>query len=270
MNTLPNSNASLHYALPHFHCFLQLPDSCFLPIHKPFISGNLPTLSKSIGVYPQKAKLRRNYPSTIASASTSTSISGEINLEISTMLVAGRIAAKNSPCARPTFSQSPMFVTKIRVRTTSFSPAPALPSAASIFRIVCPVSAYTSPTPTIFPSGPVAVVPDTLTQLPILTAREYPTIGSHCVPLEMFCRDTSISFAALASRKRVLNLLDCGTPRLCPVTPACPQSLTPSRLGSAGLLRAARGDAKSTPAGGFPRAGKLYQSERRQQSKILS
>src|ERR1700761_7615988 len=230
MNTLPNSNASLHYALPHFHCFLQLPDSCFLPIHKPFISGNLPTLSKNIGVYPQKAKLRRNYPSTIASASTSTSISGEISFEISTMLVAGRIAAKNSPCALPTFSQSPMFVTKTRVRTTSFSPAPAFVSAASMFRIVCTVCAYTSPTPTIFPSGPVAVVPDTLTQFPIRTAREYPTIGSHCVPLEMFSRDTSISFAALASRKRMLNWLNCGTPRPPSVAPASCRWVAPERL----------------------------------------
>jgi hypothetical protein len=35
------------------------------------------------------------------------------------------------------------------------------------------------------PSGPVAVVPDTVTMFPTRTAREYPTIGSHCVPLEM-------------------------------------------------------------------------------------
>ena len=36
-----------------------------------------------------------------------------------------------------------------------------LASAASMFRIVCTACAYTSPTPTIFPSGPVAVVPAT-------------------------------------------------------------------------------------------------------------
>jgi hypothetical protein len=41
---------------------------------------------------------------TTASASTSTSISGEIRLLTCTMLVAGRIDPKNSPCARPTFS----------------------------------------------------------------------------------------------------------------------------------------------------------------------
>ena len=102
------------------------------------------------------------------------------------MLVAGRIDPKNSPCARPTLSHSAIFVTKIRVRTTSASVAPAFASAASMFRMVCTVCAYASPTPTIFPSAPVAVVPDTLITFPIRTAREYPTIGSHVVPLEIF------------------------------------------------------------------------------------
>ena len=49
--------------------------------------------------------------STTASASTSTNISAEIKLLTCTMLVAGRIDPKNSPCARPTFSHSAMFVT---------------------------------------------------------------------------------------------------------------------------------------------------------------
>src|SRR2546425_3459501 len=40
----------------------------------------------------------------------------------------------------------------------------------------------------IEPSGPVAVVPATCTTDPTRTAREYPTIGSHGVPLEMFWR----------------------------------------------------------------------------------
>jgi hypothetical protein len=112
------------------------------------------------------------YSSTTASASISTSISGEISLLISTMLVAGRIVPKYSPCARPTFSQSAIFVTKIRVRTTSFKLAPAFASAASMFLIVCTVCACTSPAPTIFPSGPVAVVPDTLMKFPMRTALE--------------------------------------------------------------------------------------------------
>ena len=110
--------------------------------------------------------------SNTASASISTSISGEINLLTSTMLVAGRIAPKNSPCARPIFSQSAILVTKIRVRTTLFKEAPAFTSAASIFRIVCIVCAYGSPTPTILPSGPVAVVPETAIAFPIRTALE--------------------------------------------------------------------------------------------------
>jgi hypothetical protein len=55
-----------------------------------------------------------------------------------------------------------------------------------MFLIVCTVYARKSPMPTIFPSGPVAVVPDTVMTLPILTAREYPTIDSHGAPLEMF------------------------------------------------------------------------------------
>src|SRR6266851_8908459 len=53
--------------------------------------------------------------------------------------------------------------------------------------MVCTVCAYTSPMPTILPSDPVAVVPDTLITLPTRTAREYPTIGSHRAPLEIFC-----------------------------------------------------------------------------------
>src|SRR6266446_5695227 len=74
----------------------------------------------------------------------------------------------------------------MRVRTMSFRLAPAFTSAASIFLIVCTVCACASPTPTILPSGPVAVVPDTEIVLPIRTAREYPTIGSHGAPLDMF------------------------------------------------------------------------------------
>src|SRR5207245_8069576 len=56
-----------------------------------------------------------------ASASISTSISGEISLLTSIIVIAGRIAPKNSPWALPTFSHSAMLVTYMRVRTTSFS-----------------------------------------------------------------------------------------------------------------------------------------------------
>src|SRR5436309_6508292 len=85
----------------------------------------------------------------------------------------------------------------MRVRTTSFKLAPAWMSAASIFLIVCTVCAWASPTPTILPSGPVAVVPDTEIVLPIRTAREYPTIGSHGAPLEIFCRLKSVSLCSV-------------------------------------------------------------------------
>lgn len=46
-----------------------------------------------------------------ASASISTSISGEMSRLTSTMLVAGRIPPKNSLCARPTSSQFSISVT---------------------------------------------------------------------------------------------------------------------------------------------------------------
>ena len=55
----------------------------------------------------------------------------------------------------------------------------------------------------IFPSGPVAVVPETLMCLPIRTAREYPTIGSHFVPVAMFC----LGILALSSTRESEPLL---------------------------------------------------------------
>lgn len=48
---------------------------------------------------------------TKASASISTSISGEINALTWTIDVAGRTSRKNSPCALPTCSQSAMLIT---------------------------------------------------------------------------------------------------------------------------------------------------------------
>src|SRR6266850_2751554 len=112
----------------------------------------------------------------------------------------------------------------MRVRTTSFKLAPALTSAASIFLIVCTVCAYASPTPAILPSGPVAVVPETEMVFPIRTAREYPTIGSHGAPLEIFCRPKSVSFVvprcvAIRQRARLEELwhsTDPLSPSLCP------------------------------------------------------
>src|SRR5215510_1769447 len=128
---------------------------------------------------------------TYASASISTSISGSISPLTSTMVAAGRIVPKNSPCALPTCSQCWMLTTYMRVRTTWASVAPAWASAVSMVRRAWTVCAYGSPTPTM-PVGVMAVVPATCTYGPTRTAREYPTRGSHGPPLEMFRRCAAI------------------------------------------------------------------------------
>jgi hypothetical protein len=81
-----------------------------------------------------------------------------------------------------------MFVTYIRVRTTSESEAPAsfnaplnIPDRLDRLRIGISNADNAA-------SGPVAVVPDTLIAFPMRTAREYPTIGSHFTPLEICFR----------------------------------------------------------------------------------
>src|ERR1019366_8072728 len=83
------------------------------------------------------AGFRRHSPyfpsDTIASASISSSISGETRAVIAIMVLAGRMSRENSPWAFPTFSQSAMLVRNTRVRTTSFSEAPARSSARSMF-----------------------------------------------------------------------------------------------------------------------------------------
>ncbi len=96
-----------------------------------------------------------------ASASISTSMSGLTSRLTATSVLAGRMSRNTSPWARPTRSQSAMSVTYIRVRTTSSSDAPACASARPTLRNACTAWAYASPTPTIVPSGPVAVVPAT-------------------------------------------------------------------------------------------------------------
>src|SRR5919197_6564114 len=134
--------------------------------------------------------LRDVYPSgTYASASISINISGSMSRLTSTMVAAGRMVPKNSPCALPTCSQSWMLTTYMRVRTTWASVAPAWVRAASMVRRAWTVCAYGSPTPTM-PVGVMAVVPATCTYGPTRTAREYPTRGSQGPPLEMFRRCT--------------------------------------------------------------------------------
>src|SRR3989442_14329148 len=124
----------------------------------------------------------------IASASISTRTCGSINRLTWSKVAAGRICWKNSACARPTFSQSSMFVTNMRVRITSSSWAPASARAASIVRKMWTAWPYASPGATTFPSGSVAVVPATATWLPKRTTREYPTIGSQRPPDATFFR----------------------------------------------------------------------------------
>src|ERR1041384_4044764 len=74
---------------------------------------------------------------TIASASISTSIAGSTKPDTCTMVLAGRIAPKISPCARPTSCHCLMSATKTRVRTTSRTVAPALTNARSMLRNAC-------------------------------------------------------------------------------------------------------------------------------------
>jgi hypothetical protein len=108
----------------------------------------------------------------MASASTSTRISGEMSRLTSTKLVAGRMLPNTSPCTRPMASHAPMSTTYMRVRTTCSSPAPARSSAARMLSSTWRICAAGSPTPTMPPSGPVAVVPETWTKGPTRTARE--------------------------------------------------------------------------------------------------
>src|SRR5712675_415026 len=65
----------------------------------------------------------------IASASISTSMVGSTSCFTATSVDAGRMSRKTSPCARPTACQCSMFVTYMRVRTTSPNPPPACSSA---------------------------------------------------------------------------------------------------------------------------------------------
>lgn len=60
---------------------------------------------------PAPAHTAARYSEMIASTSISTSIAGSISRLTCTIVAAGRISRKYSPCARPTFSQSAISVT---------------------------------------------------------------------------------------------------------------------------------------------------------------
>lgn len=109
---------------------------------------------------------------TTASASISTSIAGSINRCTCTIVAAGRMLPKNSPCARPISRQLSMSVTKRRVRTTSAKVAPQAASARSMLCRACTVYASGSPAPTMPPSSPIAVMPAAWMVSPTRTARE--------------------------------------------------------------------------------------------------
>src|SRR6185437_6183295 len=92
---------------------------------------------------PKKTPEVNHSPSKItASASISSSISGDTKPLTCTIVHAGRIFPKTSPCARPILSQSAIFATNNRVRTTCSSFAPAFVSADSIFFSTCTACAY--------------------------------------------------------------------------------------------------------------------------------
>ena len=115
------------------------------------------------------ARLIAGTPRT-ASASISTSIAGSISAATCTIVVAGRMSPKTSPCARPISSQREMSVTNIRVRTTSASVNPARSRACSIDRQACRVWAAASPGCATAPST-IAVVPLTQAASPRTTTR---------------------------------------------------------------------------------------------------
>ena len=88
------------------------------------------------------------------------------------MLVAGRISANTSACARPASSQREMSVTYIRVRITCSNPAPASARAPPITSSVARAWPCMSPTCATEPSGWAAVLPEIARKLPERIARE--------------------------------------------------------------------------------------------------
>src|SRR5262249_44328570 len=97
-----------------------------------------------------------------ASASISTRQRGSTSAETASIVLAGRISPKNSPCARPTSSQSATSVRKIRVRTTFSSVAPASSSAVAMIwrhRRARPEAAFGSSSPPGLTGGGAAPDP---------------------------------------------------------------------------------------------------------------
>jgi hypothetical protein len=123
-----------------------------------------------------------------ASASISTSHSGSINRTTCMTVFAGRMSRKNSPCIAATFSRSSMRVSRMRVRVTSESFAPACSRASRMISMHRRAWAAASPDATVRPSFKGAV-PATATMRPDRTAREIPIRGSYGEPEEINWRD---------------------------------------------------------------------------------
>jgi hypothetical protein len=122
------------------------------------------------------------------SASISISQSLLINPLTSTMVAAGRISEKYSPCARAASSHWEISVKNIRVRITLPSDPPASRMADSIMLMHRLVWLYRSPGKAVCPSAAIGAVPETEIVWPILTALEKPIGFSKGDPEDMFCR----------------------------------------------------------------------------------
>src|SRR4051794_25599875 len=123
----------------------------------------------------------------IASTSTSTSRSELASAVICRKVVAGRISENSAACSFATASKSARSVRYTRVRTTSPTSAPAV-RRASARRLKISAACLPASAPPTGPSGPEAEVPEIDTNGPTLTAREYPTRGSHLEPDEKMVR----------------------------------------------------------------------------------
>ncbi len=152
--------------------------------------------------------IHRSPPASTSLSSASASISTRYSSPTSvaaTSVLAGRIAPNRAPCARATASQSPMFLTKTRVRTTSASAgAERLQRAFDLVddevRLGSGVAARRSAR-----SPSVAVVPDTLMRWPWRTARAKPASCSHDVPLKHSVRPSARPSTCVRRRHRVAD-----------------------------------------------------------------
>jgi len=171
----------------NFVLYLQQEPACSLTMHSIFPSIRwlfiylaLVLFSPLLSAQPEGYYDAADDSSPLAIASISVSInhSGSTRDVTCTMVLAGRMSRKNSPCTCATASQSSIRVSIIRVRMMSPGTAP------SCSRTVREISkhrlawAATSPA-TVLPSGPIGPVPPTAMMSPIQTAYPIRTAGFH-------------------------------------------------------------------------------------------